>query len=205
MANEVEEIDAEPLGRRQQHKVRTERALQQAALELFAQDGFDTTTTDDIAERAGVSPRTFFRYFATKESALFVGEYSWFQTFTRTFHTQPKSMSDLEAAKEVLIGLAPGMVPGRRSLKLYEQAVSSSPALRGRVQDHIAENIRHLAAAVGSRRGAAVPDEACMLFATVVLITHRRAISRWLAGPARADLGEIIADEFALLSTILRK
>lgn len=70
MANDV--TAGAPPSRRRAHKLWTERALQQAALGLFSKNGHDTTTTDEIAEQAGVSPRTFFRYFPTKESVLFV-------------------------------------------------------------------------------------------------------------------------------------
>ena len=51
---------------------RSREALIDAALSRFARDGFDATPTDRIAEDAGVSPRTFFRYFPTKEDVLFV-------------------------------------------------------------------------------------------------------------------------------------
>ena len=94
--------------------MRTQRALQQAALELFAKHGFDTTTTDEIAEQAGVSPRTFFRYFPTKESVLFVGEYGWFQSLTKQFLDQPDALSDVDALRETLLGFAPKLATGRR-------------------------------------------------------------------------------------------
>ena len=60
-------------GRREQHKASTRRALEDAALRRFAADGYDETSVDAIAADAGVSTRTFFRYFATKDEVLDMG------------------------------------------------------------------------------------------------------------------------------------
>jgi AcrR family transcriptional regulator len=185
--------------RRKEHKLRTQRALQQAALELFAERGYDTTTTDEISERAGVSPRTFFRYFPTKESVLFVGEYGWFQSFTRLFLAQPAKLSDLEALRATLHTLAPSLVKIRHALVLYERAVASSAALRGGVFDHQQHRIATVAEAIAIRRDLAKPDEACRILATAVLVFYRRAVTQWLAGPASADPRKTIKSEFDLL------
>ena len=179
--------------------MRTKRALQQAALELFAKHGYDTTTTDEIAEQAGVSPRTFFRYFPTKESVLFVGEYGWFQSLTKHFLAEPDSLSDVEALRETLVAVAPKLAAGRRSFVLYERAIATSPMLRGTVQDNLHEDTRTLAAAIAERRGLPEADEGCALLAAVVLATYRRALTRWLGAPANANLRKVIADEFDLL------
>jgi AcrR family transcriptional regulator len=180
--------------------MRTKRLLQQAALELFANQGYDETTTEEIAERAGVSPRTFFRYFATKESVLFVGEYGFFEEFTAEFLEQPRTLSDLDAMSATLVGLAGGLARRRRALLLYEKAVASSPTLRGGVTDHQQEDIAKMAAAIATRRGMGKPDDDCTLLAAVTLVTYRRAISKWLVGPARVDPKKVIAAHFALLS-----
>lgn len=60
-----------PTSLRQRHADRTRQAIVDAALQLFAERGFVATTIDDIANRADVAPRTFFRYFGTKEAVLY--------------------------------------------------------------------------------------------------------------------------------------
>ncbi len=182
--------------------MRTERTLQQAALELFAKQGYDETTTEEIAERAGVSPRTFFRYFATKESVLFVGEYGWFQSFTTELLAQPASLSDIEAIRETLVHLAPGLAKIRKALVLYERAVASSPTLRGRVRDRQQEDIATVAEAIATRRGLAKPDESCGLLGALSLLVYRRAVTKWLEGPASAEPSAVVAAEFDLLQDL---
>jgi AcrR family transcriptional regulator len=194
---------AAPPSRRQAHKMRTERLLQQAALELFAKQGYDDTPTDAIAERAGVSPRTFFRYFATKESVLFVGEYDWFQSFTAEYAKQPLELSDVDAMLKTLLKLTPDHVKRRRALVLYEKAVASSPTLRGGVHDRQQHDIGTVAEAVAKRRGMSKPDESCFLLGAVFLLTYRRALTAWLGGPATADLTAIITGNFELLKGLL--
>ena len=185
--------------RRQEHKARTAQALQQAALALFAENGYDDTTTDQIAEQAGVSPRTFFRYFPTKDSALFAGSFNWYQSFTESFLAQPASSGDVDAIHQTFVDLAPELAKRRRSLDLYEQAVASSATLRGGVQEHVQQDIATLAAAIAERRGLTEANESCMLLAAVALVTYRRAVLRWLDGPADQDPGKVIDEELQLL------
>ena len=185
--------------RREKHKSRTRQALRQAALELFAAQGFDTTTTEEIAERAGVSVRTFFRYFPTKELVLFYGRYDFIQDFAAKLRNQPKSSSDLDAIRAAFIDAGSGFAERRKALRLYERAVASSPTLRGSEQDRQVEDVHSIAEAIASRNGLQKPDERCALLAAVGLLAYRRALGRWLLGPASGAFTDSVADEFDLL------
>lgn len=187
--------------RREESKARTKRGLQKAALVLFARQGYDETTTEEIAEQANVSPRTFFRYFPTKESALFLGEEGWIENMTVTFRDRPDSLSDLEALKETLATLAPRFNQSRKAQIMYEKSVQSSPTLRGR--EHQQRDIAIVASAIAARRGLCTPDESCSLAASTALMAHRRALDTWLAGPASVDPAEVIREQFDNLGDLL--
>jgi AcrR family transcriptional regulator len=185
---------------RDKHKSQTARALRAAALKLFATQGYDATTTEEIAEKAGVSARTFFRYFPTKESLMFFGEHDWIQSYAEELPCQPADLSDLDALRATITNHTPRLVRRRQSLLLFVRSVASSRTLRGLEHDHQQENTRVLAQAIASRRGRRSPDEACTLLAAVALLAYRRALDIWLAGPANADLAAVITKEFKLLS-----
>src|SRR5688500_8361292 len=83
-----------PGGQARERGLRQEAALRHAALELFAAKGYDRTTIEEIAERAGVSRRMFFYYFASKEDVLFAWHPLWFHDIERLVAAQPEHLSD---------------------------------------------------------------------------------------------------------------
>lgn len=191
---------------RDAHKARTRRALREAALDLFATQGYDTTTTEQIAEQAGVSARTFFRYFPTKESVLFLGERDWLRAFAEAYREQPDSSSNVDAMCTAFAQLASAQLPQRRkALLLFTKAIASSPTLRGREHDHQREDARTIAKAIATRRGLRRVDEQSSILAALGLMTYRRAIDTWLQGPARIDIGDVISEGFEHLAELFRR
>ena len=87
----------------------------------------------------------------------------------------------------------PGLAKRRKALLLYEKAVASSPTLRGGVHDHQQEDIAKMAEAIATRRGLAQPDDELLAARRVSLVTYRRALTKWLAGPAKVDPKTVIA------------
>jgi AcrR family transcriptional regulator len=181
---------------------RTRQALLDAALRLFADQGYDETTTEEIAEAARVSPRTFFRYFPTKESVLLLGEYDFTRSFTGQFLAQPGGTADLTAARDSCVLLAPGLTRLRERIRRYLTAVESSATLRGREVSSHREGTSSVARAVAGRRGLAAPDDECTLFAEVVMLVIQRVLSRWALRGEGTDLGQAFVTEFDRLSRL---
>jgi AcrR family transcriptional regulator len=76
-------------GRRAARMQATQAALRRAAIELISERGFDATSTDDIARAAGVSPRTFFNYFPTKQDVIFLPEEVLPRLFAEAIRARP--------------------------------------------------------------------------------------------------------------------
>jgi AcrR family transcriptional regulator len=188
---------------RNEHADRMRTALLDAALNLFSAKGYDQTTTDEIAEAAGVSPRTFFRYFPTKESVLFSGEYDFIHAFSGVYLAQEESLSDCEAMADSFAVLAPGLKRIRKRIGQYHEAVASSLVLLGRERKNHDANAEIVANVIAERRGLPSPDGECRLLASIGMLLIERAVNQWLSAPSRA-LDDLIRQEFAALPAVLK-
>jgi TetR/AcrR family transcriptional regulator, regulator of mycofactocin system len=98
-------------GLRQRKKDSSRRAIEDAAWELFAEQGYEETSINDIAERANVAPRTFFRYFPTKEAVMYPQFDELLQSVRDEFHRRPADepvITSLFESFEVLSGSIEG-------------------------------------------------------------------------------------------------
>lgn len=183
-------------------KRRTRNILRNAALDLFLEHGYDATTTEEVAERAGVSVRTFFRYFDTKDEVLFKGRTSWAEEVAATFLKQPLQMNDMEAMCAAFVTLATGL--NRRAALRYEEVIESSMLLRGRSLMVQKENAARLALAVAERRGLDAPDAGAELFGVVSVLLYGQAVNDWRLGTRDLPLEELVIEKFQLLSDLFR-
>lgn len=165
--------DPVPAGRREQHKADTRRALEDAALRRFATDGYDATSVQSIAADVGVSARTFFRYFATKDEVLDMGRGAR-QAQVRDA-VRSSEARGLELVRVAVLALADGLADDRARVALRQRAAASSPVLRGRVLDTIGSWERTLAAALADR-GEPGADP----LAAVGVAVFRSAITAWV-------------------------
>jgi AcrR family transcriptional regulator len=188
---------------RVEHADRKRNDLLEAALNLFSANGYDETTTDQIAESAGVSPRTFFRYFPTKESVLFFGEYDFIDAVSGVYLAQPEGVSDFEAMANSFALLAPGLKRIRKRIAQYHEAVASSLVLLGRERRNHQANAETVAKVIAERRHLPRPDDECQLLASIGMLLVERALNQWLAAPGR-NLEDIIRQEFAALPAVLK-
>jgi AcrR family transcriptional regulator len=173
--------------------------LEQAALELFLERGFEQTTVAEIAQRAGLTERTFFRHFADKREVLFAGAGALRELLVRAVAEAPASAAPLDAVTGALQAAAP-MFQQRGDYPRQRQAViAANPELQERELIKLAA----LAAAMaGALRGRGVPEPTASLAAEVGIAVFRIAFERWIAGDGQPDLAELIRGSLGELRAV---
>jgi AcrR family transcriptional regulator len=165
--------------------------LAQAALMLYAEQGFEKTTAAEIAARAGLTERTFFRHYADKREVLFYGMDSLRDILVRAVADAPISAGPMEAVGAALQAVA-DMVQENPEYARRRNAVASANAeLRERELIKLAE----LAAAMaGALRDRGIPEPAASLAAETGVAVYRVAFARWIREPGQPDLPSILQE-----------
>ncbi|WP_371671801.1 TetR/AcrR family transcriptional regulator [Streptomyces sp. NBC_00289] len=172
-------------GLRERKKQRTRDALLRAALDLFTTRGYEQTTVDDIVEAVDVSQRTYFRYFASKEDAVFFAPELAESHFTEAVRARPPHEAPLEALRRAVleswhtIGEAiEQVVPLELHLRTY-RVIEATPALLAAHLRRSAELEERIARIIAEREGLDVdtdprPRLLVAVFSAVVRVTERK-------------------------------
>lgn len=171
-----------------------------AAMELFAERGFEQTTAGDIAERAGVTERTFFRHFADKREVLFDGS----NTLERAVHeavlAAPPELSPLDAAFAGMIAGGSLLNELRDHARRRARIVAANPSLQERELLKLASLVDSTADAL-RRRGVAEP--AASLAAHSAVTVFHVAFARWVSAEESPEWAACV-DETAAAFRALR-
>ena len=166
--------------------------LQQAALELFSERGFENTTVAEIAERAGLTKRTFFRYFADKREVLFAGSELFVEGVVSSIAAQPETVAPLDAVAAGFKAFAATNFEERRADALRRQRViEANPELGEREMIKRASLAESIAAAL-RERGVGEPAAALVSWAGVSIFWV--SFARWTDAANRTPLVELIDD-----------
>src|SRR5579859_1727766 len=175
--------------------------LEQAAMELYGERGFDQTTVEEIAARAGLTERTFFRYFADKREVLFYGAGALSDLFTGAAAAAPPAATPIEAVAAALDAAA-GLLKDRQEMARRRQAIIvANPELRERELNKLASLATALA---GTLRGRGVAGPAASLAAEIAVAVFKIAFERWVAAGNERDLPELIRESLGELSSLAR-
>jgi AcrR family transcriptional regulator len=173
--------------------------LAEAALGLFAERGFENVTVAEIAERAGLTERTFFRHFADKREVLFGGGEELQTAIVRAVSGAAESAPAMDVVAAG-IEAAAGVLQERREFARRRQAViAANTELRERELIKLAS----LAALIGqSLRERGIVDPAASLTAEAGIAVFRIAFERWIADDNRQDFPSLIRESLGQLRVL---
>jgi AcrR family transcriptional regulator len=186
----VESPSTEALARRERKRQRTRLLLQDEALRLFAEKGYERTTVDEIAAAADVSARTFFRYFPTKEDVVLWDEYD--DITSDLFASRPADEQPAESIRAIVREILRGLT-SRDSERLLTRVrlLHSVPELWGRHHEQHAAGLDEVARLVAKRQGGSPDDPGLRAVAAAMAAAIDVAIDLWQKDGGKADLVEL--------------
>lgn len=173
---------------RERNHQRTRAEIAQHALALFAADGFDDVTVDHIAASAGISRRTFFRYFDTKEDALLPGDASRLQRLEEALRARPPSEEPFDAVRGAVLDLAQDYETSNEEFLQQARLVLATPSVHARSLRHQAEREAVIRVFVAERTGHPETSLLPQLLAAGCMAGLRAALATWLDDNGRTDL-----------------
>ncbi len=191
----VDTAAAKP-GLRERKKQQTLARIANAALKLFAEQGYDETTLDEIADAADVSRRTIFAYYDSKEEILFCGESDFLARLKKTLDERPEGTTTVDAIRQFLSTLE----PLDDAEVLRKALIASSPALQMKVRARHAEVEPMLAESIAKDLGTEPHDIRTLLIAASITaafmsVSERLNAAEAAGSPVSHDDAMAILDE----------
>lgn len=168
--------------------------LQEAALTLYGERGYDETTVAQIAERAGLTKRTFFRYFADKREVLFWGSHLLQAQMVAAIEAAPAPASPLDLIGAALDAAGLRFEEHREFAALRHRIIASSPELQER---QLIKGASMAAAMAQALRARGLGDTAATLAAHIGSTVIHVAYGQWAEDPQRRPFQQIARDVLA--------
>jgi AcrR family transcriptional regulator len=174
--------------------------LAKAAMELYAEQGFEQTTVAEIAARAGLTERTFFRHYTDKREVLFYGTEMMQHLLVEAVAAAPASATAMDAVGAAFQAAGAMLQENPERVRLRDSIVSANAELRERELIKLAA----LATAVaGALRDRGVPEPAASLAAETGVAVFKVAFARWVSDPGQPDLLAILRESMAELRGVV--
>ena len=174
--------------------------LEQAAMALYGERGYEDTTVVQIAERAGLTERTFFRHFGDKREVLFSGAAALQDLLVSAVADAPPSATPLEAVTEALEAVGPMFEERREFAPKRQTIIMSSVELRERELIKLASLSVALAEALRSR---GVADPIAGLTGEVAIAVFKVAFDRWVEEDNEQNLTQHVREMIDQLKVVI--
>lgn len=176
-------------GLRERKKLRTRIAIRRATYRLIAEQGYDATTIEQIAEAAEVSASTVFRYFAAKEDIVLTDEYD--PLMEAELRSRPADEPPLESLRFILAKALTASV-GSEEMRERTRLMVEVPAVRARMTETMSDTAKTLARVLADRSGRSPDDLEVRLFVATVLGALREVTLYWGEHGQEGDLAALI-------------
>ena len=187
-------------GLRERNKLRTRQEIADAALRLAAERGLEHVTVEQIAAAADIAPRTFFRYFDSKEDALLADHSDRLELLRQTLGQRPATEGPLTAVRAAILEVVGDLEQHRDLMLCKVQLMETSPALRAQSLERMGELERTIAEALAARSGVDLEqDFRPFIIAGAVCTAMRVAIDRWGASKGEGNLTQMVERALDLL------
>lgn len=190
----------EPLGLRERKKLRTRQEIAAAANRLITERGIEHVTVEQIAAAADVAPRTFFRYFDSKEEAYLADHKEKVALLREALLARPPEEGPLTAVRAAMLSLAGDFEIDRDQIMCKAALIEKSPALQMRALEMHAELRRITTEAIAERMGVDPnADVRPAVIAAAVAGALQATTEHWVASGAEGDLPTLVTSAFELL------
>jgi AcrR family transcriptional regulator len=174
--------------------------LRAAALELYVERGFEQTTVAEIAGRAGLTARTFFRHFADKREVLFSGTTALCERLVGALGSAPAEATTMEAVAAAVEAAAQFLGQHREQARRRQSIIVAHAELRER---ELIKMALLSAALADGLRERGVPDPDATLAAETGMVVVRVAFEQWVGARSGPGLAELTRDALGRLTAIV--
>ena len=174
--------------------------LAKSAMTLYAEQGFDQTTVAEIAARAGLTERTFFRHFADKREVLFYGMEMLRDLLVRAVADAPASATAMDAVGAAFEAAGAVLQENPKRVRLRDAIVSANAELRERELIKLAA---FASAVAGALRDRGIREPTASLAAETGAAVFKIAFTRWISEPGQLELPGIIRESMRELRGML--
>jgi AcrR family transcriptional regulator len=188
-------------GLRERKKQKTRWAIQEHAVRLFAQQGYEATTVEQIAEAAEISPSTFFRYFKTKEDVVIEDRYD--PLIAAAIEGAPPELGPLATMRHAFATAMADIRPAEQEqVRQRMTLILSVQALRARTQSNMLAATAAFAPPLARRLGREPDDFAVRAFTTACMAAAATAVFAWHDSGGTLDLADLTERALAALGEL---
>jgi AcrR family transcriptional regulator len=185
-----EQAVAEPLPARRRRLIRAD--IERVAMRMFLDRGYDAVSVDDVAEAVGMSSRTFFRYYATKDEVLRSYQRGLTDALVDAFGAQPDDTSAVTALRAAYVATSHVAETDRERVRALGRLLATAPAVHARtVGESLLDN--RIQAEFARRSRARRNDPRPAIIAAAVAAAATVAWNRWVARDDARDPAVVVA------------